>query len=108
MLCFIRKGRKGQSVIDVGGQAEKEEGTKVRWTEGRRGSRWVWKCVHLPRCRDRNRATSLEKDKNTTQKRAIPTLRASKCSASKPGSVSKQIHLALSSEIIINLSYSYC
>lgn len=64
-----RKGREGQSVIGVGGQAEEEEGTKVRWTEGKRGSRWVWKCIHLSRCRDRNRATGSEEDeKYTTNK----------------------------------------
>lgn len=68
-----RKGREGQSVIGVGGQAEEEEGTKVRWTEGGRGSRWVWKCIHLSWCRDRNRATGSEVKKNTPQTRAIPT-----------------------------------
>lgn len=40
----------------MGGQAEEEEGTKVRWTEGRRGSRWVWKYMHLPQYTDRKRA----------------------------------------------------
>lgn len=63
------KDREGQSVIGVGGQVEEEEGTKVSWTEGRKGSRWVWKCIHLPRCRDRNRATgSVEDEKYTTDK----------------------------------------
>lgn len=46
--------------MGVGGQAEEEERTKVNWTEGRRGSRWVWKCMHLPQYTDRKRATGLK------------------------------------------------